>query len=134
MVRHGAAVENFAKQGQTAGIFWPKLLAATIAFAGIDVEPTMKLAAATVAWEAATKIEHFTPRIGGVAGGVWRFATSQLGGAHALARISGFPVYLRLYFRIFCFRTFVVFSCYRYPTSFFIVFPIFTVFYKLEIT
>ena len=48
-------VENFAKQGQTAGIFWPKL-ATTIAFAGVDVEPTMKLAAATVPWEAATKI------------------------------------------------------------------------------
>ena len=38
------------------------------------------------------------PRIGGVAGGVWRFVATQLGGAHALARISGFPVYLRLYF------------------------------------
>ena len=51
----GAAVENFAKQGQTAGIFWPKL-AATITFEGVDVEPTMMLAASTVAWEAATTI------------------------------------------------------------------------------
>ena len=45
--------------------------------------------------------------------------TAQLGGAHALSSISGFPVYLRLYFRIFCFRIFVVFSFYLYLTSFF---------------
>ena len=61
----GAAVQKFAKHGQTAGLFWPTL-AATITFARVDVEPTMKLAAATVAWEAATEIYHSTPRIVGV--------------------------------------------------------------------
>ena len=81
--------------------------------------------------ETATKRLHFTPRIGGVAGGLWRFATTQLGGAHALARISGFPAYLRLYFRIFCFRTFVV--CQFLPMSNIVLcfFSIFTVFCEL---
>ena len=55
---HGAAVENFAKQGQTAGIVWSKLATTIAFFSDVDVEPTMKLAAATVAWEAATKILH----------------------------------------------------------------------------
>ena len=50
----GTAGEHFVKQGQTGGIFWPKL-AVTFTFLGVVVEPGMKLAAAAVAWEAATK-------------------------------------------------------------------------------
>ena len=118
----GAAVETFAKQGPTAGIFWPKL------------ETTMLLLRVSMSnqqWSLLPLQQshgkppvnwQFTTRIGGVAGGVWRLATTQLGGAHALPRISGFPVYLRLYFDIFCFRTFIIFSFARSPTSFFLLF------------
>ena len=51
----GPAGENVAKQGQIRGIFLPNL-AATSALVGVVVEQRMKLAAAAVAWEAATKI------------------------------------------------------------------------------
>ena len=46
---------------------------------------------------------------------MWRFVTTQLGGAHALARIPGFLVYSR-------FRTDVFFTFDRYLTSFYIIF------------
>ena len=109
----GTAGENVAKGGQTGDIFWPKL-AATFTFAGVGCRTKDEACCCCSSMGSRhQKITFHAP----VRGGVWRFVTTQLGGVHGLARLSGFPVYLCLQFRIFYFRTFVVCTLSRYPTE-----------------
>ena len=51
---NGTTGEKTASRVRRGGIFWPKL-AATFTFACVVVEPRIKVAAAAIAWEAATK-------------------------------------------------------------------------------